>query len=181
MVPPPDFMGEPIPFDTHNLTIIFMGAFPGLNRIRDLRLNRNSLGFAHSEVAKGGSTKFIKQDLVKYGLPEEFVGRIDTIVEMNNLGYQELVQILKKSKLSIFKRYEKEFKRLGISLMYDDELFESIAKESLTLDTGARELSNTVNYIFERIVYDVLTNPDSYSECILLPEIVKDNTMYELS
>ena len=181
MVPPPDFMGDPIPFDTHNLTIIFMGAFPGLNRIRDLRLNRNSMGFAHSEVAKGGSTKYLKQDLVKYGLPEEFVGRIDTIVEMNNLGYQELVQILKKSKLSIFKRYEKELKRLGIKLEYDDELFESIARESLTLDTGARELSNTVNYIFERIIYDVLTNPDKYSKCILLPEIVKDNTMYELS
>lgn len=181
MVPPPDYMGELIPFDTHNLIIIFMGAFPGLNRIRDLRLNRNSMGFARAEIKHTGSTKFIKQDLVKFGLPEEFVGRIDTIVEMNDLGYQELVQILKQSKLSIFKRYEKELKRLGIKLEYEDELFESIAKESLVVDTGARELSNTVNHIFDKIIYEVLSNPEKYTKCILLPGIVEDNTKFELS
>lgn len=180
MVPPPDYMGELIPFDTHNLIIIFMGAFPGLERIRDLRLNRNSMGFAHTEVKQEGSKKYLKQDLVKYGLPEEFVGRIDTIVEMNNLGQRELAKILKQSKLSIFKRYEKELKRLGISLEYDEELFEIIAKASLAVDTGARELSNTVNQVFEHIVYEVLANPDKYTKCKLLPGIVEDNTRFEL-
>lgn len=181
MVPPPDFVGELISFDTSNLIIIFMGAFPGLNKIRDTRLNKNSVGFAQTKVEAGGKTKILKQDLVKYGLPEEFVGRVDTIVEMNNLGHQELVEILRKSKLSIFRRYIEEFKRVGITLEYDDDLFESIARASLTLDTGARELTNTVNYVFERIVYDILTNPDKYSKCKLLPGIVDDNTRYELS
>lgn len=181
MVPPPDYMGELIPFDTHNLIIIFMGAFPGLEKIRDMRLNRNSMGFVRNEVKQGGSKKYIKQDLVKYGLPEEFVGRIDTIVEMNNLGYQELVQILKQSKLSIFRRYKTELKRLGIILEYDEEIFEEIAKASLTLDTGARELSNTVNNIFENIIYEILSSPEKYSQCELLPGIVEDNTKFELS
>jgi len=181
MVPPPDFMGDPIPFDTHNLIIIFMGAFPGLNKIRDLRLNKNSMGFARSVPKNGESTKYIKQDLVKYGLPEEFVGRIDTIVEMNDLGYKELVQILKQSKLSIFRRYEIELKRRGINLKYDEALFETIANNSLTLDTGARELSNTVNHIFENILYEVLANPKKFTKCVLLPGIVQDNTKYELS
>ncbi|MBR3163663.1 MAG: AAA family ATPase [Clostridia bacterium] len=181
MVPPPDYMGDLIPFDTHNLVIIFMGAFPGLERIRDLRLNKNSMGFARTEIKQGGSTKYIKQDLVKYGLPEEFVGRIDTIVEMNNLGYQELVQILKQSKLSIFRRYQVELKRLGLTLEYDDELFAEIAKASLVVDTGARELSNTVNHVFEKIIYEVLSNPEKYKKCRLLPGIVQDNSKFELT
>ena len=182
MVPTPDyFMGELIPFDTSNLIIIFMGAFPGLNRIRDLRLNKNSMGFARNEVKQGESTKFLKQDLVRYGLPEEFVGRIDTIIEMNKLAEKELVQILKQSKLSIFRTYEKELKRIGIELEYDQSLFAEIAKASLVLDTGARELSNTVNHIFEHIIYEVLANPEKYTKCILLPGIVEDNTKFELS
>lgn len=181
MVPPPDYMGELIPFDTSNLIIIFMGAFPGLSKIRDLRLNRNSMGFARTEVKQEGTKKYIKQDLVKYGLPEEFVGRIDTIVEMNTLGYQELVQILTQSKLSIFGRYEKELKRIGVELEYDPCIFEEIAKASLVLDTGARELSNTVNHVFEHVIYEVLANPEKYKKCVLLPGIVEDNTKFELS
>ena len=181
MVPPPDYMGELIPFDTSNLIIIFMGAFPGLSKIRDLRLNRNSMGFARTEVKQEGTKKYIKQDLVKYGLPEEFVGRIDTIVEMNTLGYQELVQILTQSKLSIFGRYEKELKRIGVELEYDPCIFEEIAKASLVLDTGARELSNTVNHVFEHVIYEVLAKPEKYKKCVLLPGIVEDNTKFELS
>lgn len=181
MVPPPDFMGDPIPFDTQNLIIIFMGAFPGLSKIRDMRLNRNTFGFARNEVYHPEKSRYLKQDLIKYGLPEEFMGRIDTIIEMNDLGYKDLVKILKKSKLSIFKKYEIELKMIGVSLVYDDDLFKSIAKASLELDTGARELTNTVNYIFDHITYEVLSNPTKYSKCILLPGIVEDNTKYELS
>lgn len=181
MVPPTNFMGELIPFDTSNLIIIFMGVFPGLSKIRDLRLNRNNVGFARMEVKQESAKKYIKQDLVKYGLPEEFVGRIDTIVEMNTLGYQELVQILTQSKLSIFRRYEKELKRIGVKLEYDSCIFEQIARASLALDTGARELSNTVNHVFEHVMYEVLANPEKYKKCVLLPGIVEDNTKFELS
>ena len=56
-----------------------------------------------------------------------------------------------------------------------------IAEESLALDTGARELSNTVNHMFENILYDIIANPGQYTKCTLLPEIVQDNTKYELS
>lgn len=180
MVPSPDYMDDPIPFDTSNLIIIFLGAFPGLEKIRDMRLNRKQFGFAPMEASQGGTKKYLKQDLVKYGMPEEFVGRIDTIIEMNSLGVNELTTIIQKSKLSIFKRYKKELKRVGITLEYDDKLFGEIAKASLELDTGARELSNTVNYIFEDIIYKVLSNPDKYSKCRLLEGIVEDNTKYEL-
>ena len=114
-------------------------------------------------------------------MPEEFVGRVDTIIEMNKLTKKDLALILKKSKLSIFRRYQAELRKMGISLSYKGELFDRIAEQSLTLDTGARELSNTVNYMFENILYDVLMSPNKYKKCTLDLEIVQDNTKYELS
>lgn len=170
-----------VDFDTKNITIIFLGAFSGLDMIRDKRLNSNPLGFSIKDETQKVKAKFLKQDLVKYGMPEEFVGRIDTIVEMNKLTKEDLALILKKSELSIFKRYQNELSNMGITLIYNDDLLESIAEKSLVLDTGARELSNTVNYMFENIVFDVLSNPNKYKKCILDSEIAQDNTKYTLS
>lgn len=98
-----------------------------------------------------------------------------------NLQKKDLALILKKSELSIFKRYQNELSNMGITLIYNDDLFESIAEKSLVLDTGARELSNTVNYMFENIVFDVLSNPNKYKKCILDTEIAQNNTKYTLS
>lgn len=80
-------------FDTKNIIIIFLGAFSGLDIIRDKRLNSNPLGFSIKEETHKSKAKFLKQDLVEYGLPEEFVGRIDTIVEMNELTKKDLALI----------------------------------------------------------------------------------------
>ena len=170
-------------FDTSKLIVILMGAFPGLDKIRDKRLNKNPMGFGveKEKLENKKNARYTKQDLVKYGLTEEFVGRIDTIVEMNKLTEENLQEILKTSKLSIFRRYESELRRKGVTLVYYDEIFQDIAKESLTLDTGARELSNTVNYIFENIIYEILAVPEVYCMCELLPGIVEDNTKYVLS
>ena len=169
-------------YDTKNNIVIFLGAFPGLEKIREKRLNKNPLGFsaAHEKV-ENKQKRYLKSDLVEYGMPEEFVGRIDTIVEMNKLTKQDLALILKKSKLSIFRKYQAELRKMGITLSYSGKLFEAIAEESLALDTGARELSNTVNYIFENITYDVLADPNKYKLCTLDLDIVHDNTKYKLS
>lgn len=178
------FEEETIDFDTENLTILFLGAFSGLEKIRDKRLNKKPLGFSSSVENVEKSTeksKFLKQDLVAYGMPEEFVGRIDTIIEMNKLTKEDLALILKKSKLSIFRKYQNELRKKGVSLIYDEKLFELIAEESLALDTGARELSNTVNRIFENISYDIFSNKKNYTKCKLSLDIVKDNTQYTLS
>ena len=146
-------------FDTSNVLIVFLGAFSGIDKIRDERLNVHQVGFSVPENSDAKQdSRILKQDLVKYGLPEEFVGRIGSIVEMNNLTKKDLALILRNSKLSIFRRYQKALKQRGILLSYDGALFERIAEKSLSLDTGARELSNTVNYIFEGIMYEVLSN-----------------------
>jgi ATP-dependent Clp protease ATP-binding subunit ClpX len=175
---------EEVDFETKNLIIIFMGAFSGLDKIRNKRLNRKKLGFISKDDCGNEDVeqaKFLKQDLVKYGMPEEFVGRIDTIIEMNKLTKNDLALILKKSKLSIFRRYQQELRDMGITLSYKGELFNLIAEASLELDTGARELSNTVNHMFENILYDIFSNPGKYTKCTLYLDIVKDNTKYELS
>lgn len=173
---------EDITFSTKNIIIIFSGAFDGLDKIRDKRLNKNQIGFCcDGAKLEKESEKFTKDDLDKYGMPKEFIGRIDTIVEMNNLTKEDLVSILKSSRLSIFSRYKKELKALGVHLQYNKELFEQIAGESLKLNTGARELSNTVNYMYEKILYEVFKNPGLFTKCALELDIVKDNTKYKLS
>lgn len=175
------FETEMINFDTKNIIIIFLGAFSGLEEIRDKRLNINPLGFQTNNTPQEKQTSnFLKKDLIEYGMPEEFVGRVDTIIEMNKLTKEDLALILKKSKLSIFRKYQAELREKGIILSYNGKLFERIAEESLALDTGARELSNTVNHMFENIMYDIFANPYKYQKCILELEIVEDNTRYKL-
>ena len=178
-------------FDTSNLIVIFLGAFSGLEEIRKKRLNTSKAGFnLNKDVKPKQDTKLLKQDLIRYGLPEEFVGRISTIVEMNKLTKQDLASILRNSKLSIFRAYQRELRERGISLYYSGRLFERIAEKSLLTDTGARELNNTVNYIFDRIIYEVLSNPDKYpkrkhitkyKQCRLSLDIVNNNTRYTIT
>ena len=178
-------------FDTSNVMVVFLGAFSELDKIREERLNVHQVGFSTTDASNTcKDSRILKQDLIKYGLPEEFVGRIGTIVEMNKLGAEELTSILRNSNLSIFRRYQQELKQRGIILYYSGELFDRIARKSLSLDTGARELTNTVNYMFEGIMYEVLSNPDkyqrrehisSYRKCTLFLDIVDDNTRYEIS
>ncbi len=180
-----------IDFDTSNLIVIFLGAFSGLEEIRKKRLNTSKAGFnLNKDTKPKQDTKLLKQDLIRYGLPEEFVGRISTIVEMNKLTKQDLASILRNSKLSIFRAYQREFRKRGISLYYSGRLFERIAEKSLLTDTGARELNNTVNYIFDRIIYEVLSNPDKYpkrkhitkyKQCRLSLDIVNNNTRYTIT
>ena len=174
---------DDIDFDTSNLIVVMMGCFPGIDKIRDKRLNINRLGFDTSEKTSKNSrqNRILKKDLIDYGMPEEFVGRIDTIVEMNRLTVDDLEQILKHSKLSIMKAYIKELRKLGLKIKYSDNLCRIIEEEALQIDTGARELKNVVNDVFEGVLYKIFSNPNVYKKCVLSDEIVKDNTRYELS
>lgn len=172
---------EVVDFDTRNITVILLGAFAGLDKIREKRLNKKHLGFVTSEEKNQQEEKYLKDDLIKYGMPEEFIGRIDSIIEMNKLNKKDLALILKKSNLSIFRRYQNELNYKGVRLKFNNKIFEEIAEKSLELDTGARELSNTVNYIFENIIYEVLAYPGKFKTCTLEEGIVEDNTKYKMS
>ena len=173
-------------FDTSKIIFIFLGAFSGLDEIRDKRIGKNKIGIKVEKsdeiIGSDPRVKYTKHDLVEYGMPEEFVGRIDTIVEMNDLTKENLASILQNSKLSIFKKYEENLSLFNIKLEYDPKIFEEIASVSMEVDTGARELSNTVNYVFEKIMYEVLSGRNlGNCTCTLDLDIVHDNSKYTWS
>lgn len=175
-----------ISFDTSKIIFIFGGAFEGLKEVRDQRLKKNTkLGFTSAEanhivINNYMNTSFAKEDLIEYGLPAELVGRISSIYETRELEVEDLRKILDISKKSEFRKYEKIFKSYGIQLVYSDRLFELIASNAKKSSTGARELNSLVSHIFEKIMYDTLSNAQigSYKKCILDDEIVFDNTKY---
>lgn len=176
---------EPNSFvNTSKMIVVCMGAFEGLEKIREARLkNKSEIGFSTGKnvALKNQDARYTKEDLIKFGLTPEFVGRINTIVEYKQLSEEKLVEIVKSSKLSVFKCYEKYFLEKGIRLNYTEDIFTEIVKKAVTAKTGAREISNVVNEMFEEILYDVLSAYGrKYTKCILKPELVNNPCAYEL-
>jgi len=177
---------ETIKFNTSNIIFIFGGAFAGLDKIREERLKKSTkIGFASAEanhivINNYMNTTFTKEDLIQYGLPAEFVGRISNIYETRELQIDDLRKILEYSKKSEFKKYESVFKSCGIELVYSKRLFELIAVKAKTTSTGARELNSLVSHVFEHIMYDAFSTAviGNCSKCILEDDIVNDNTKY---
>lgn len=173
-------------FDTSNIIFIFGGAFEGLDKLRGHRLKKHTkLGFVSVEpnqicINTYLNTSFAKEDLIEYGLPAELVGRISSIYQTRELEIEDLKKILDVSKKSEFRKYEKMFESYGISLIYSEKLFELIASNARKSSTGARELNSLVSHIFEKIMYDTLSNSQigNYTQCVLDDEIVSDNTKY---
>ncbi len=170
-----------VDFDTSNLKVFFMGAFSKMDEIKKMNSNGKKIGFSSVTNEKKYSDigKYTKQDISNYGMTQEFIGRIDTIVELNDITAEILVGILKTSKLSALKKYENVLSKNGIELRYSDNLLNLIAEKTIKMGTGARELSNVVNNIFEHILYKLSNGGiDKYSSCELLDEIVYDNTKF---
>lgn len=173
--------------DTSKMIVVFMGAFEGIEEIRKKRLRsgkNESIGFnVNQKVSykEGNESGYTKEDLIKFGLPVEFVGRIDTIIEYKQLSEESLSKIARNSKLSIFRKYEKYLAKNGITLKYEDSIFDEIAKKALQKNTGAREISNVTNEIFESILSEVfIQKKGKYKECILKKNFVQNPTEYEL-
>ncbi len=174
----------PINVNTTNMLVILMGAFEGIEKIREKRLRKKqNIGFSGVSEKKEEiqDSRYTKEDLIEYGLPVEFAGRIDTIVEYKKLSIESLEKIARESKLSAFRKYEKYFAEQGIVLEYKEDIFKEIAKKASSTKTGARELSNVANEIFEPILAEIFSNPDAnYTHCILKPDFVQNPKSYEL-
>lgn len=187
-----DKMSRDIPFSTENLKIFLMGAFDGLDEIREKRLQvKPSMGFQISSqptvdisvptLGHLRSSYYTNDDLIEYGLSPEFVGRIHRIHVMNPMTTETLIRILKESRESCFLRYENALSMVrGIRLKYSDDLFHIIAKHVLASNTGARDLERVVNYIFEDIMYTVCDTSKPIKVIHLFDEIVENNTQYHI-
>ena len=168
---------EFIQVDTTNILFICGGAFNGLEDIIEKRLNVSSMGFGadiKSRKKKNiGETlsKVQPEDLLKYGLIPEFVGRLPVIGALHDLVDKDLVRILVEPKNSIAKQYKKMFEIEGVKLTLTDNALKAIAKLSADRKAGARGLQAVMEDIMLDIMYDIPSRKD-IKECLINEDVV---------
>lgn len=149
---------ELIQIDTSNILFICGGAFDGLEKIVEARLNRKSIGF-NAKISEKASKEIDEilgevnpQDLVKFGLIPEFVGRVPINVSLEGLDKQALIRILKEPKNALIKQYQRLFEMDNVKLTFEDDAIDAIAELALERKTGARGLRS----IMEKVMMDVM-------------------------
>ncbi len=163
---------ELIQVDTSNILFICGGAFDGLEKIVENRLNRNSIGF-EAEIANKSNREIstllkevTPQDLVKFGLIPEFVGRVPINVSLEGLDEEALIRILKEPKSALIKQYQKLFGFDEVRLSFEPEAVEAIAKQAFERKTGARGLRS----IMEKVMMDIMfriPSDETIEECVI--------------
>ncbi len=152
---------EFIQINTANILFICGGAFDGLREIVGNRLGRQTVGFNSEKITaeernKGADLKKVtQQDVVKYGLIPELVGRIPVIATLDPLDKEALVRILKEPKNALIKQYQKLFAYDDVELVFDDEAIEAIAEKAHTLQSGARGLRAITEAIMTKYMYEI--------------------------
>lgn len=151
---------EFIQVDTTNILFICGGAFDGIEKIIEQRTGKSTLGFNGEIIDKSKIDmnkiyqKVIPQDLVKYGLIPELVGRVPVITSLDNLDEDALIRILTEPKNALVKQYESLFQMDGISLEFTDDALKAIARLTLEKNTGARGLRSIMESVLLPIMYE---------------------------
>ena len=159
---------EFIQVDTTNILFIVGGAFVGLDKIIENRQTSKSLGIAAEirtaaekrESEDSALRKLEPQDLAKYGLIPEFIGRLPVIATLDPLDEETLISILTEPKNALSKQYKKLFEYEDIDLTFTDDALEAIAKEAITRNTGARGLRGVIESAMLDIMYEIPSNPN---------------------
>ncbi len=157
---------ECLQIDTTNILFIFGGAFVGLEKIIEQRKEGSSMGFGGTvkskhEMSAGEAFREVQpQDLIKYGLIPEFVGRVPVTVSLNALDRAALVSILTEPKDALIKQYEKLFEMDGIKLVFEREAVEAVADRAIELDTGARGLRTIIENAMMDLMYSAPDQKD---------------------
>ncbi len=169
---------ELIEIDTSNILFICGGAFAGLEQIIEKRLDRSAIGF-NQDVAKKTNKdigelfqQVTTQDLIKFGLIPEFIGRVPISVSLDGLDKEALMRILCEPKNALVKQYQKLFAYDDVELAFEDAAIESIAKEAFEKKTGARGLRSILEYTMRDIMYEIPSD-DTIVKCIVTKEAVE--------
>jgi len=171
---------ELIPIDTTNILFICGGAFDGLEKIIEKRMDTASIGFnaeVHSkhDLNVGEAFKHaLPQDFVKFGLIPEFIGRVPITVALDNLDRDALVRILTEPKNSLVKQYTKLFELDGVGLTFEDDAIAAIADKALERKTGARGLRAIMENVMLDLMYTIPSD-DSISNCVITKDVVEEN------
>ncbi|WP_343249525.1 ATP-dependent Clp protease ATP-binding subunit ClpX [Diplocloster hominis] len=176
---------ELIQIDTSNILFICGGAFDGLDKIIETRMDQKSIGFnveiaSRREKNVGEVLKHVlPEDLIKYGLIPEFIGRLPVVVSLDSLDKAALVKILTEPKNSLIKQYRKLFELDGVKLQFDDEAIEMIAEKSIKRKTGARGLRSIMEKSMMDLMFKVPSD-DNIVECRLTKEAVEGSQEPEI-
>ncbi len=143
---------ELVAVDTKNILFILGGAFEGLDAIVKARVDQNPIGF-HAEEHTGERPEVIPEDLVKFGLIPEFVGRVPVIVELDALDEDDLVRVLTEPKNALVKQYQKLFELEGVELVFTPAALREIAGRAAARGTGARGLRAVIEKAMVELMY----------------------------
>lgn len=172
---------EFIHIDTSNILFICGGAFDGLEKTVERRMDSSSLGFNAEIKTKteldttSWMSDVIPQDLVKFGLIPELVGRLPVITALNGLDEATLVRILKEPKDALVKQYSKLFALDGVELVFTDEALAAVAKKAIERHTGARGLRAILEDTLKKLMYEVPSD-ETITKITITPETVTDKS-----
>ena len=169
---------ELIPIDTTNILFMCGGAFDGLEKIIEGRMNQKSIGF-NAEIGDRSNEdigelfhKVTPQDLVKFGLIPEFVGRVPVVVALDSLDEKALVRILTEPKNALVKQYKKLFEMDEVDLEFTPQAVEAIAKKSFERKTGARGLRSIIEEVMMDTMYTIPSD-DNVAKCTITEDAVE--------
>jgi ATP-dependent Clp protease ATP-binding subunit ClpX len=168
---------EFIQIDTTNILFICGGAFAGLDKIIESRIGRKGVGFGANVASKDEKdigelfATVLPEDLLKFGLIPEFVGRLPVITHVNNLDHAALVDILTKPKNAYVKQYQKFFEFDGVELEFTDDALRAIAEQAIQRGTGARGLRAIMEEVLLNVMYELPSRED-VTKCLVDRDVV---------
>ena len=168
---------ELLQIDTTNILFICGGAFDGLEKIIEARLSAGSIGFNAEVIDKNKSDidellrQVLPQDLVKFGLIPEFIGRVPATVSLDLLDEKALIQILKEPKNALIKQYQKLFELDDVKLEFTEDALEEVAKLAVERKTGARGLRSILESVMMELMYEVPSD-SSIGICTITRSVV---------
>ncbi len=173
---------EFIQIDTTNVLFIVGGAFAGLDRIIESRVGQGGVGFgAHLRSISERNTddifsKVMPEDMLKFGLIPEFIGRLPVITTVRNLDREALIKILTEPRNAYVKQYQRLFELDGVELDFDTGALEAIADQATLRGTGARGLRAIMEEVLLSVMYEVPSNPDA-AKVLITREVVVENVI----
>ena len=173
---------EFIQIDTTNVLFIVGGAFAGLDKVIEQRIGKRSIGFGatlHSKDEIDTSNIFsdaMPEDLLKYGMIPEFIGRLPVLTSVNNLDREALIRILTEPKNALVKQYARLFELDGVDLEFTEDALEAVADQAIKRGTGARGLRAILEEVLLSVMYDIPSQGD-IATCRVTREVVLEHAL----
>jgi ATP-dependent Clp protease ATP-binding subunit ClpX len=171
---------EFIQIDTTNILFIVGGAFAGLDKIIQNRIGKKGLGFGaelRSEEEKGSIAvvgEVLPEDLLKFGMIPEFIGRLPVIATVSQLSEEDLIKILVEPKNALIKQYKKFFEYDGVELVFTEGSLGAISKKAIVRGTGARGLRAILEHVLLDVMYE-LPSRTNIKKCVITKEVIEQN------